>query len=119
MTTILRVNLGDNDVLANEAIEAIKESGIKIQLPRRNRGSISPEAIQVIIALGSAGAFTALYQVIGTLLERNKGWEIQIENKNEKKVTIKGPTLVGVKELLQHLAPELIEGKKQANRRLK
>jgi hypothetical protein len=107
MKTILWIHLGNDAALAAEATQAIKDAGIEICHPRPERVGVP---LEIIVALGSAGAFSGLYQIIGKLLEKNKGWEVTIESERGK-ITIKGPTLPEVKELLEQLAPELTKRK--------
>ncbi len=111
MTTILRIHLGNDAALAEEAVQAIKDAGIDIRSPRLKREVISSEVIQIIIALGSAGAFTALCNAIVELLKKHEGWEVTIENKEGKKIIIKGPTLTGIRQLLNDIVPDMEEKK--------
>jgi len=69
---------------------------------------------QILVSLGSAGAFTALYQVISKFLEKNKDRELTIERKGIK-VVIKGHGLPEEYILLEMLAPELKAGRDEAN----
>jgi hypothetical protein len=68
-------------------------------------GAVSPA--EVIIALGSAGVFTAVYETIKSYLERNQSRELTLA-KGEVSVTIKGHTMPQERELLKLLAPELL-----------
>lgn len=105
MATSLRIQISDDPVLASEAAQAIKEAGIEIQ-PETPRVRGIPAAIEIVVALGSAGAFTALYKVICRLLEKNKYREVTIEGKRMK-ICLKGHSLPEERELLEKLAPEL------------
>jgi hypothetical protein len=67
---------------------------------------ISPT--EVIVALGSAGVFTALYQTITSYLARNKDREITLQ-KGKTKITIKGHSVPDEIELMQLMAPELVK----------
>lgn len=68
-------------------------------------GAISPA--EVIVALGSAGIFTAVYQTIASYLTRNQSRELTL-TKGKVTITIKGHSLPEETELLKKLAPELI-----------
>lgn len=65
-----------------------------------------PIPFEVIIALGSAGAFTALYQIICKVIGKNEAREVVIE-KDGVKISIKGHSLPEQKELLDKLLPQL------------
>lgn len=69
------------------------------------QGSITPA--EIIIALGSAGLFTAVYQAISSYLTRNEGREIQL-SKGKVSITVKGHSLPDEMQLLRELAPELL-----------
>ena len=62
----------------------------------------------IFLAFGSAGAFTALYQVISKYLERHKEREISLE-RGGVKITIRAHSLPEERELLGKLFPELSE----------
>ena len=105
MATSLRIQIKDDPVLASEAAQAIKEAGIEIQ-PRTPRVRGIPVAIEIVVALGSAGAFTVLYQVICRLLEKNKERELTVERKGMK-IRLIGHSLLEEREFLEKLVPEL------------
>lgn len=90
----------------------VQESGGKIYhefVPsakeKLNHGWIPPT--EVIVALGSAGVFSALYQSISSYLMRNQNRELTLE-KGKVKITIKGHSLPEEMELLKEIAPELL-----------
>jgi len=66
-----------------------------------------PHVGEIIVAIGSAGAFQALYQVICKVLEKNKDREIIVVRK-DKQITIKGHSLPEEKDIIRQIAPELI-----------
>lgn len=70
-------------------------------------GAISPA--EVIVAVGSAGIFTAVYQAIASYLKRHKDRELTLK-KGEVAITIKGHSLPEETDLLKALAPELLPG---------
>lgn len=80
--------------------------------PSRTRGGLP--ITEVVIALSSAGAFTAIYQVICKFLERNKDREITLE-RGKVKVTVKGHSLPEEKELLDALLTD--EGSSSISRK--
>ncbi len=106
METIFRIHLGNDVALAAKATQAIEDAGIEIRHPRPER-AVDP--LEIIVALGSAGAFKGLYRIIGGLLVKNKGCKVVIETEWGK-IIIEG-TLPEVKEVLEQLAPELIKRK--------
>lgn len=68
-------------------------------------GAISPA--EIIVALGSAGIFSAVYQAIASYLTRNQSRELTL-TKGKVTITIKGHSLPEETELLSKLAPELL-----------
>lgn len=68
-------------------------------------GAISPA--EVIVALGSAGVFTVVYQCIASYLTRNQGRELTL-TKGDVTITIKGHSLPDQTALIAKLAPELL-----------
>jgi Effector Associated Constant Component 1 len=94
--------------------EAIYSAGGKFFLQGATgpmyRMSVWPPDAEFIVALGSAGVFTALIQTINKFLERNKGREITVEREG-KKITIKAHGLREEREILQELFPELVAPK--------
>lgn len=101
MEVLLRVITEDDATLTDEIEQALKEEGLDTRRPR-TRGSI-----EIVVALGSAGAFTALYQVLAKLLERNQGKEVTLERRGTK-ISLKGLSMHETNELLEQLTPELI-----------
>lgn len=97
------------DLLAEIEKEA-KEIGLNPTRPVRMRTGSLP--IEIIVALGSAGAFTALFQLISNLLSKNKDRELTITIPSEEKtLTLKGHSLPEEKELIKRLAPMFAEEK--------
>jgi len=108
MPSLIRIHLDNNDELPKELELAIKETDIDIvSIDQSHRGAIA--FVDIVVALGSAGAFTALYQIICKLMEKDKDRELTIES-DKKKVTLKGFKLPEAKELLKMLAPEVLAG---------
>lgn len=73
--------------------------------------SRSPEglivsATEIVVVLGSAGAFTALYQVLGKFLDRHKDREVVIE-RNGVKISLKAHSPGDAKAILAQILPEL------------
>lgn len=75
--------------------------------PRRKRSLASAE---LIIALGSAGAFTALYKVICALIERKAGRSLTVKW-GTGEVNIVGHSLPEERELVSRIWPENKDGK--------
>ena len=103
MTLTLSVT-GDHQLIS-ELDEALTTAGLAPRSPARMR--TLPGAAEIIVALGSAGAFTALYQIISKLLERHKDREIKIERAGCS-ISLKAHGFTEEKELLKLLAPELL-----------
>ncbi len=98
------------DLLAELEKEA-KEVGLNPTRPARMRNIPLQE---IIVGLGSAGAFTALFQLISNLLLKNKDRELIIISKGTT-LTLKGHSLPEEKELLERLLPEFAEAKTEAS----
>ena len=60
--------------------------------------------VELIVALGSAGAFTAAYNVIARYLERNKNSKVTVRKAGQE-VTITGYSRSEASELLAQLYP--------------
>jgi len=105
MYSPLRIHVGDDAKLSNEIRQGINLAGLDLN-PRgvRIRIPISPN--EIVVALGSAGAFTALYKIICKVLEKDKDREIRIEREGVS-IQIRGHSIPNEKELLKQLAPEL------------
>jgi hypothetical protein len=106
MSIQFRISSPDDPQLLVEAEAAACSAGLEPKHPARFRDI--PASLDILVALGSAGAFTALYQVIASLLAKNKDRELTIERKGLK-LTLKGHSLPEEKALLLQLAPELVE----------
>ena len=105
MSTKLQLSfVGDASFVA-EAIQALQNTGIEMRKTPRTRGV---SLIDIIVTLGSAGAFTALYRVISKLLEKDKNCEVMIK-RGETEICLKGYGLPKTNELLEQLAPELLK----------
>ena len=105
MSTRLQLCFGKDASFAAEAMQALQNAGIDFRKTPRMRG-VSP--MDIIIALGSAGAFTALYRVISKLLDKNKDREVTIK-RGETEICLKGYSLPETNELLEQFAPELLK----------
>jgi len=66
-----------------------------------------PQGLEFLVAIGSAGAFSAFYQITTKVLERHKDREIRIETSGNS-VSLKGHSLAEEQMLLRELAPELV-----------
>lgn len=79
----------------------------EVEASLQNYGSWPPmlPLNDLLVTLGSAGAFTALYQIISMILQRHKERELTFE-RGETKITIKGHNLPEERELLKQLFPE-------------
>jgi hypothetical protein len=101
----LHVIAGDDPELLTKLTEAAEAAGLRPTLPVRLR--TVPPAAEIILAIGSAGAFTALYQIIGSLLKKNENRELTLKL-GDVELTLKGHTLPEEEALLERLAPELL-----------
>ncbi len=68
------------------------------------------QANSLLVALGSAGAFTTFYKILVKVMERNKDKEITLERKGIKFI-IKGHSLPEEKAFIQKLFPKSIKSK--------
>lgn len=69
----------------------------------RRDGSVALLTInEIIVALGSAGAFSVLYQIVNSYLRRSDDREVTFE-KDDMKITIKGHSLPEEKVLFRQL----------------
>ena len=69
----------------------------------RRDGSIAlPTINEIIVTLGSAGAFSVLYQIVSAYLRRSDEREVTFE-KDDMRITIKGHSLPEEKVLLKQL----------------
>jgi len=101
---ILHIDVENDPNLIAEVTKALDKAGIEIVPSKiRIRGVITPD---IIIALTSAGGFTMLYQIISSILNRNKEKELVIE-RDGIKVSLKGFSIPEEKKLLELVAPEL------------
>lgn len=118
MDILLKISLGEekrvpstrssDSALVSEIINLVQQTGGETSSSWRTRGGVSP--FEIIVALGYAGAFTAIYRVIRDFLNKNKDREIKIERidiEQEIKVTIKGHNLPEERELLEKILPEV------------
>jgi hypothetical protein len=94
--------IGDPDVM-DELRAAVEHAGLSVASPARMRGAALPS--EIIIALGSAGVFSAFFQVLSTVLTRNKTRLLKI-TRGTCSLTISGHTLPEELELLSQLVPE-------------
>lgn len=109
MTTILQILTDEDDPSAPvEMVQAIREAGIEIR--EQNPRVRGLAVVDIIVALGSAGVFTALYQVMCKILERNANRSLTIKHKGGE-ITISGHSLPEETALLKLVAPELAEQK--------
>lgn len=105
----LQLHVGNDAALFDELAQGIKDAGLD-STPRGVRLRMPLSTSEIIVTLSSAGAFTALYNLIVKLLEKNKERELKIEREGFT-VHLKAHSLLEEKELLQQLAPELALGK--------
>ena len=105
MPSIARITTNHDEVIVEQLIQDIARAGLDI-LPSAQRTRGVP-AIDILVALSSAGTLTVLYQVLVKFLEKNKGREITIEI-NDRKVTLKGLSPPEEMNLLRKLVPDLM-----------
>lgn len=109
MSTKLVISIDKSEsALAVELANAMKTAGLNISRGPRRRGE---PVMDIILTLGSAGAFTALYQIICKLFEKNKDRKLVIKYKGGE-IEITGHSLPEELSLLQKIAPELGKRKK-------
>lgn len=81
----------------------VRSLGGEIYFPNATRGDIPIK--EIIIAVGSAGVFSGLYQTISQFLTRHKERELSLE-RDKTKLVLKGHSLSEEKEILKKLLPE-------------
>lgn len=100
-----------------ELVENLLDQGagaVYTPLPRRPeipKGAAPPT--EFLVALGSAGAFTAVYKIICKYLERHKDRELTLEKDNVK-VTLKGHSLPEERALMKELSLESLQESQSA-----
>ena len=94
--------------LANELVDALKTGGLEISRGPRTRGE---PIVDIIVALGSVGAFTSLYKIICNFFIKDKDRKLIIKHKGGE-IEIVGHSLPDEMALLQKIAPDLAERKK-------
>ena len=78
--------------------------------PYRGTADVFPAVKDMLVILGSVGAFSALWKIICTYLERNKNRELTIEREG-RKVGIKGHNLPEEESLMSRLLQDTIRTK--------
>jgi hypothetical protein len=73
----------------------------------RSRRDVTMAPTDVVVALGSAGIFTAIYKVITTFIDRNKSRSVSLSVGN-KKITITGHNMPEEVLVLNAILPELV-----------
>jgi hypothetical protein len=118
MPFIIEIKISDNTIDALEVVNMMKGANIEIRHAQglHERGANFP--VELVLALSSAGTFTALYQVICKLIEKNKDREIMIR-RGDTQVIIKGHKISEENQLLQELLPELAPQKTPKKRKKK
>jgi|GEM_PF-3491669 len=104
MVSSLKIS-GDKDLI-NDLRKALILSGLDA-LPLARMRTL-PGVVEIAVALGSAGAFTAFYKLVANFLARHKDRVIKIE-RNGYSVSLKGHCLAEEKELLHLLMPDLLQ----------
>jgi hypothetical protein len=107
MSNFIRICSNNDFHLAQELQREIGESGVSF----KKIDNIIPGASEVIVTLGSAGAFTALYKVLSKVLNVNKNRQITIQHK-ESSISITGHSLMEEEALIKMIAPHLLDDKK-------
>ena len=108
MSTLFQIKIDDDPDLVEELTEAIAEASPDIEdLTPRGR---NVPVTEIIVALGTAGAFAGFYQIITTLLTKNLSRELAIE-RDGVKISLKGQSIPEMEALIEKFAPELIKQK--------
>ena len=106
MSDYIRIRSSGGIPFGEQLLREIEEIG----LSPRQVDNIVPGAVEIIVTLGSAGAFTALYKVLSKLLNTNKSRQITIQHK-ESSISITGHSIMEEKELIKLIAPHLLDEK--------
>lgn len=105
---VIHIYIQGEDNLISSLIDASSNMQFKITRPVSLRDDTN--LTTVIATLGSAGVFTAFFQILTRLLQNNKDRELLIERKGAK-IVLKGHSLPEEKELISYIAPELLKKK--------
>jgi hypothetical protein len=98
----LRIIIDDDAPLLAELREAAETAGLSPRSPPRVRG-----VADILLAIGSAGAFTAVYQIIASVLKKDAERELTLKL-GEVVLTVKGHNLPEEQKLLSLLMPKLV-----------
>ena len=110
MDISVKITTLEEETLVQDFTQMLEEAGIESYQQSistssgiRPRGAIVPT--EIIVALGSAGVFTAFCQLICKIIEKNLDKEITIE-RGDVKVIIKGHSLSEEKSFLSQIAKD-------------
>ena len=98
----------DDEVFHEEVILELKfalgdKGRVFIPWTVASRGGVSVSTFnQVLVALGSAGAFSAIYQLVSSFLNRNKDREVTLERQGVR-IVLKGHSFLEEQELVRLL----------------
>jgi hypothetical protein len=107
MANVLRLRSDSGAAFGRVLMREMEEAG----LSPKPVGHMIPGALEIVVALGSAGAFTTFYNVLSKLLNANKNREITIQF-NGFSLSIKGHSVPEEEALLKQIAPQLADAKK-------
>ncbi len=85
----LKLTISKSTQIVDEIQDELIKSDIDFTIVNLNQERATPPIMDIIVTLGSAGVFTALYRVLLKLIEKYKDAEIKIE-RDKTKATIKG-----------------------------
>jgi hypothetical protein len=105
----------DNEVQSEEIVSELERAGLSVQRGAiRTRGAAA--AIDVLVALGSAGVLTIVYQCLTVWCARHEDRELTLEFKG-RKITMKGHSPPEQMDVLRQLAPEFLESASEGSQR--
>jgi hypothetical protein len=112
MNTLIHLKISCDPELMKELTDSLESKGLKTKqaVGLRNELAVS----EIIIAISSAGAFTAIYQIIASILKKNEKRKITFKTKKTT-ISIEGHNISEEESLLKILAPELINKKDKSN----
>lgn len=112
MNTPIQLNIYCERGLMKELMDALKLKDLEFKQPVGLRNDLAIS--EIIVALTSAGAFTAIYQIIASILKKNEKRKIMVKTPKTT-ISIEGHSISDEESLLKILAPELKDRKNKGD----
>ena len=108
MSVLVHLDVTGQPILVRELEVGLKLAGLDTVTPGRMLPADVP--VEIIVTLGSAGAFTALHHVLASVLRKDSARELTIAVPSTgARITVKGHNLKDEKELLRAVGSDLFE----------